>query len=92
MTTGNDLVVLERARSTILAEELQSFLGSQGIQASLDSYSAQDTVAGEIDAGFAGIDVMVPQSDLERAQGILTELRKAGKPLGRRLGRQPQHR
>jgi hypothetical protein len=90
MTTGDEMIVLERARSTVMAEELRSLLESEGIEAFLDSYSAEDAVAGEIYTEFAGIDVMVRQRDLDRARRLLAEIRRAGKALGRRLGRQPQ--
>jgi hypothetical protein len=87
MTAGDELIVLERARSTVMAEELESLLKAEKIDAFLDSYNTSDTVAGEIYAEFAGIDVMVRQRDFDRARQLLADLERAGRLLGRRLAK-----
>lgn len=81
MTAGDDLVVIERARSTALAEELQSLLESEGIKSFLDPYSAEEVVAGELYREFTGVDVKVAGRDLVRAKAALLERRRDSEVL-----------
>ena len=76
-----DFVVIERAPTTALAEELQSLLKAEGIEAFLDPYSAEETVAGELYKEFTGIDVSVRRADESRARGVLSEAHRAGQLL-----------
>jgi putative signal transducing protein len=73
MPAGNDLVVIERARSTALAEELQSLLEAEGVRAFIDPYSADEVVAGELYTEFTGVDVKVAPADAARARAILLD-------------------
>jgi hypothetical protein len=75
MAAGSDLVVIERARSTALAEELQSLLAAEGVRAFLDPYSADEVVSGELYSEFTGVDVKVAPEDAARARAILGERR-----------------
>jgi hypothetical protein len=81
MNTRDDMVVIERAPSTTLAEHLQSLLGAEGIAAFLDPYTAEETVSGEMYREFTGIDVMVKKEDAVRARGVIEESHRAGQIL-----------
>ena len=78
MKADDALVVIERAPSTLLAEELQSLLEAQGIRSFLDPYSAEEVVAGELYTEFTGIDLKVAAKDVSRALGALVDARRAG--------------
>jgi Putative prokaryotic signal transducing protein len=78
MPANPDLVVIQRAPSTAMAEELQSLLAASGIESFVDPYSSEETVAGEIYSAFTGIDVRVKAPDLARARAILDEAHQAG--------------
>ena len=90
MPAGDDWVVLERERSTVLVEKLQRFLESVGIEACSESYSVDDAVSRDIEGGFAGIDVLVRQADHSRAREVLAASHGAWKTTGRRPDPQPQ--
>src|SRR5436190_106510 len=85
MVAGNDLVVIERAPSTALAEELQSLLEAEGIKAFLDPYSAEEVVAGELYTEFTGVDVKVASGDAARARAIIAD-RKHDSEVLKELG------
>jgi Putative prokaryotic signal transducing protein len=85
MTTASDLVLLERASSTTMAEELQSLLRSEGIEAFLDPCSAEEAVSGEFYLEFGGVEVTVRKSDLPRALKVLAEIRAAARDLEHQL-------
>jgi hypothetical protein len=76
-----ELVVVERAPSTALAEEMQSLLDAEGIRAFLDPYSADEIVAGELYTEFTGVDVKVLPADAERARRVIEEAHRAGQLL-----------
>ena len=76
-----DLVSIERASSTVLAEELQSLLNAEGIQAFVDPYSAEEVVAGELYTEFTGVDVKVRRCDAAKARKVLEDARRAGDVL-----------
>ena len=90
MSAGNDLVVIERAPSTLLAEELQSRLEAEGIESFLDPYSAEEVVAGELYTEFTGIDVAVRKADVARAAEILARARRAGRILEDQYNQEPR--
>lgn len=73
MTAGDDLFVVERARSTALAEQLKSLLEAEGIPAFLDPYSAEEVISGEMYSEFTGVDVKVAARDYARAMTALAE-------------------
>ena len=81
MDAHDRLVVIERAPTTALAEELQSLLAAQGIDAFLDPYTTEETVAGELYHEFTGIDVGVRPEDEARARAALEEAHRAGQLL-----------
>jgi Putative prokaryotic signal transducing protein len=77
MSAHDGLVVIERAPSTVLAEELQSLLAASGIDAFVDPWSAEEVVSGELYTEFTGVDVRVRPEDLDRARDILDEAHHA---------------
>ena len=81
MTANPDLVVIERAPSTAMAEHLQSLLAASGIDSFIDPYSADEVVAGEMYSEFTGVDVRVRNVDASRARTVLDEAHKAGELL-----------
>ena len=78
MSAKTDLVVINRAPSTLLAENLQSLLAASGIDAFLDPYSADEVVAGELYTEFTGVDVRVRPEDAARAREVLEEAHRSG--------------
>jgi len=81
MKTDDELVSIERAQSTALAESVQSLLAAEGIESFVDSYAAEDVVAGELYTEFTGVDVMVRRSDAAKARKILEDAHHAGEVL-----------
>ena len=81
MDARDRLVVIERARTTLLAEELQSLLAAEGIEAFVDPYTTEETVAGEIYREFTGVDVTVRPEDEARARAAIEEHHRAGRLL-----------
>jgi hypothetical protein len=81
MDAQDRLVVVERAKTTALAERLQSLLGAEGIAAFFDPYTAEETVAGEMYREFTGIDVKVRPEDAAKARGVLADAHRAGDVL-----------
>jgi len=81
MEEAHDLVVIERAPSTALAEEMQSLLDAEGIKAFLDPYSADEIVAGELYKEFTGVDVKVRIADADRARQIIEDAHRSGQLL-----------
>ena len=81
MDARGNLVIVERAKSTTLAESLQNLLGAQGVKAFLDPYTADETVAGELYREFTGIDVAVRPEDEAKARSIIAEAHRAGQLL-----------
>jgi hypothetical protein len=75
MSAKTELVVLERAPSTAIAESVKSLLAAEGIDSFVDPYSADEVVAGELYTEFTGVDVRVRPEDLERARAALDAAR-----------------
>lgn len=81
MDARDRLVVIERAPTTALAEELQSLLAAERISAFLDPFTADETVSGELYREFTGVDVAVRPEDEVRARAVLEEAHRSGQIL-----------
>ncbi len=73
-----NLVVVERAPTTALADRLISLLNAEGIHAFAEAFSPDEAVAGELYSDFTGVDVKVPAADELRAREILGGAHQAG--------------
>jgi hypothetical protein len=81
VNVDDELIVIERAPSTALAEELQSLLEAEGIKSCLDPYSTEEVIAGELYTEFTGVDVLVRRADAAWAHSVLADVRRAGRYL-----------
>jgi hypothetical protein len=81
MDAQDNLVIIERAPTSALAERLQSLLAAERISAFLDPYTAEEVVSGELYREFTGVDVKVRPEDATRARTILDDAHRAGRIL-----------
>jgi len=80
-----EIVVLERAPSTVIAEMIVSALQSAGIPAYVKGKFLQDEWAvSQRVLGLSGVEIQVSRSRLEEAKELLAEMREAGRILAER--------
>ncbi len=81
MSHDAELITVERAPSTALAERWVSLLAVAGIDAFMEPYSTDESVSGEIYTEFCGVEVKVRRSNADQARALLGEAHAAGRIL-----------